>query len=92
MSCRGEFSPPAEKGRWGVSVGGYLMKRIKKVLYYQHRIVMEKHLGRSLSTDEHIHHIDGDRVNNEIGNLLLTTNSEHRKLHIREHAAARRLA
>lgn len=37
----------------------------------QHRYVMAKHLGRVLSKDESVHHIDGDRANNNISNLQL---------------------
>lgn len=48
---------------------------------YLHRVVMEKHLGRPLENHEHVHHRDGDPSNNDISNLELTTNSEHRKYH-----------
>lgn len=48
---------------------------------YIHRVVMEKHLGRSLRSDEHVHHIDGDNTNNDIDNLELITNSSHRRIH-----------
>lgn len=47
----------------------------------EHRVVMEKHLGRNLSSDEVIHHIDGNSSNNHIGNLLVVTQSEHVKIH-----------
>lgn len=57
---------------------GYI--RDSKTDQYIHRIVMEKYLGRKLDTTEHIHHIDGNPKNNEISNLLILTNSEHRKL------------
>lgn len=46
-----------------------------------HRFVMERHLGRKLTSDEIIHHIDGNPLNNSFDNLLLTTRREHRKLH-----------
>lgn len=47
-----------------------------------HRIVMEEHLGRPLKKGEHIHHIDGDRTNNIISNLMLfPSNSAHLKYH-----------
>jgi len=49
---------------------------------YEHRIVMEKHLGRKLETHETIHHIDGNPTNNKIKNLkLLNSQSEHLKIH-----------
>lgn len=47
---------------------------------YVHRVVMEKHLGRKLENWEHIHHKDGNPVNNKITNLKIVTNSQHRKI------------
>lgn len=37
----------------------------------QHRLVMAEHLGRALRPSEQVHHIDGDRTNNDISNLQL---------------------
>ena len=57
---------------------GYL--RDSKTDKYIHRIVMEKHLKRKLTSKENIHHVDGDVTNNNITNLkLYVSNSEHRK-------------
>jgi hypothetical protein len=40
----------------------------------EHILVMEEHLGRYLNTaEESVHHIDGDRSNNDISNLQLRT-------------------
>lgn len=37
----------------------------------EHTYVMEKSLGRYLTEDESVHHIDGSRANNDLSNLQL---------------------
>lgn len=48
---------------------------------YEHRIVVEKSLGRKLEYDENIHHINHDKTDNRLENLQLLSRSEHTKLH-----------
>lgn len=44
----------------------------------EHRKAMSEHLGRPLTDEEVVHHIDGDKKNNEIDNLrLYSSNGEH---------------
>jgi len=44
----------------------------------QHRLVMEEHLGRYLTRDEVVHHIDNNPSNNDISNLeLFESNAAH---------------
>ena len=53
-------------------------KRLKRV--NEHRYVMEQFLNRKLKSNECVHHIDFDKLNNDISNLYLCTNSYHREL------------
>lgn len=47
----------------------------------EHRLVMEKYLGRYLEDGEIAHHVDGNKKNNAIDNLELMLLSEHTRLH-----------
>ena len=47
----------------------------------EHIFVMECHLGRGLKRGEIVHHIDGNKKNNKLENLFLTSVAEHNKLH-----------
>ena len=49
--------------------------------YPEHRLVMEKMIGRYLEKEEVVHHIDGNKENNSPGNLVITTHHLHGKEH-----------
>jgi uncharacterized protein (DUF1330 family) len=45
------------------------------------RLIMEKYLGRYLTKNEIVHHINKNKNDDRIENLKLMTNSEHLSLH-----------
>ena len=49
----------------------------------EYRRIAAKALGRPLTSNEVVHHIDGDYTNNANSNLLICTNDYHIKLHMR---------
>jgi len=59
----------------------YKKRKIAGKTYSEHRLVMEKKLGRPLRADEVVHHIDHDRFNNDPDNLTVMSHAEHSALH-----------
>lgn len=52
---------------------------------HEHRIIAEQMLGRPLMRNEIVHHIDGDKHNNDPSNLHVMTQSEHVREHWYQH-------
>ena len=47
-----------------------------------HRYIMEQYLGRKLGYNEVVHHINGDKHDNRIENLIVMPRGEHARLHL----------
>lgn len=48
---------------------------------YEHIYLVEKEMGRVLNNNEVVHHLDGNRKNNNISNLIVLSRSSHARLH-----------
>ena len=47
----------------------------------EHRLIMERHIGRILKRNELVHHINGDGRDNNIKNLKIMTRKQHSLYH-----------
>lgn len=64
-------------GTGNISSGGYKRITVGGQRIFEHRYIMEVHLGRKIGKKEVVHHINGDKTDNRIDNLEVCTQSEH---------------
>lgn len=77
------------KGGRSIASNGYVLIRVglshplsdTRGYAYEHRLVASQKIGRSITSSEHVHHINGDKTDNRPENLEVLTVVEHRLVH-----------
>lgn len=65
----------------GLHCSGYRLLTVADgIKCFEHRYFFEKYLGRALSKEERIHHIDLGKLNNDISNLFLCKNKKYHSI------------
>lgn len=56
---------------------------------FEHRLVVEEKLGRFLTRIEVVHHIDENKMNNSLDNLVVLSDHEHKSYHAKRQGGYR---
>jgi hypothetical protein len=72
---RGKGKGWIEQGHWFIQHKGR-----RRAL---HRVIVEAREGRRLRSDEVVHHLDWNPVNNDPKNLVILSRAEHMRLHVK---------
>ena len=87
VDCRKKYQKGSKHPNWKggrfIDTQGYVVVRNSEYPKgtYEHRYNIEQEIGRKLLPNEHVHHKDEDKTNNDPSNLFIMSNSGHTKLH-----------
>jgi len=62
-----------------IGADGYVRIKCGLTWVQEHRLVVENFIGRKLTNEETIHHLDHNRMHNSIENLMLFPNQKEHK-------------
>lgn len=92
-----------EKNNWkggrSVASNGYILIRVGcshpladvRGYAYEHRLVVSEKIGRLITPEEQVHHINGNKADNRPENLEVLSFAEHRVMHRKKEDNLRRL-
>lgn len=62
-----------------INNSGYYMIHVNDKWVLEHRFIVEEHINRPLKKEEAVHHIDFNKLNNDINNLFLFKSQKEHK-------------
>lgn len=77
----------APPGTGSMHKAGYRLIFVDGKQVLEHRHIVEQSIGRKLPRNVHVHHKNGDKLDNRLENLEITTDEFHGYLHARRGSA-----
>ena len=71
----------APNGTGYIDSGGYRRLQINGQVIREHRLIVERAIGRKLGRFEFVHHRNGKRSDNPLANLQIVTPRQHQQIH-----------